>query len=159
MEGKKMQIEEFIPTLTDMAPEFRLQAHRLIELKSQSHVKWPDAGRSAREGYSEAGDDTPEEKALYVGYDMLALLLATTPAQTSEDMVAQIEWLKEDLGDHIIGSVSEPSQSVFDVLIKSAHPLSPPTAHCAPRNRGGNRVRSIAPHPPPSSLLVVAPGP
>lgn len=124
-----MQIKEFMTALTDMTPETRLQAHRLVELKCQSHVKWLEAWHTARDGYSEAGEDTLEGKALYVEYDMLALLLATTPAQTSEDMVAQIEWLKEDLGDHIIGSVSEPYKSVFDVLIKSAQQLSGPATH------------------------------
>tara|TARA_R110002020_G_scaffold475274_1_gene709352 strand:- start:5733 stop:5918 length:186 start_codon:yes stop_codon:yes gene_type:complete len=50
----------------------------------------------------------------------LSVLLASTPATLTADMIAQIEWFKEDLGGYVLGNASPAHDTIFDTISQSA---------------------------------------
>ncbi|GIT88485.1 hypothetical protein [Roseobacter sp. OBYS 0001] len=83
-----------------------------------SHVQWLADWHKARDAAAEATDDTPEETRHMDTAEALSILLASTPATSPEDLIAQIAWFKEDLGQYVLGNASSAHDLIFEALAK-----------------------------------------
>ncbi|MCI5040019.1 MAG: hypothetical protein MRY81_10075 [Donghicola eburneus] len=66
------------------------------QLAKDPHPELLDQWRRAKQIWSDADPDTPEEKAAEAAYSDAQMKLMTTPAQTPRGIAAQLEYALED---------------------------------------------------------------
>ncbi|ABG31101.1 hypothetical protein CEP88_17255 [Roseobacter denitrificans] len=100
--------------LLQLISDFRSLAGRC----GVSHVQWLADWHKARDAAAEASDDTPEETEHMDTAEALSILLASTPATSPENLIAQIAWFKEDLGDFVLGNTLPDHDMIFEASSK-----------------------------------------
>jgi hypothetical protein len=108
------------------AKSAEIRAQILVEAQSASgaHVQWLTEWRAARDAACESEDGTPDEEVHFEIAEFLSIKLATIPATTPADTLAQIAWFKEDLGDHVFNNRATEHDKIFDTLLKSVQNIS-----------------------------------
>jgi hypothetical protein len=117
-----MEFEQFYEASRNLSSAARATVHALIASQAAPlgrAVQWRVEWHAARDGACDALDNGDEEKTLMDTAHGLSVLLASTPASSTADMIAQIEWFKEDLGAYVLGiaspahdTISQSAQSI-----------------------------------------------
>ncbi len=89
-----------------------------------NHVEMLARWCKARAATSNMPDDSPGEAHIYEQIEELSVSLATTPATTLADLIAQIEWFEEDLGMYINGNAAPAHELIFQTLRAGAQHVS-----------------------------------
>ncbi|MGJ5621074.1 hypothetical protein [Sulfitobacter sp. MF3-043] len=117
-----MQLNEFYTIMGELDAGSRAKILAQLEagnLGQDSHSEWLVNWRKASEAACDAPDDSEEEAMQHDAAQALSILLATTPATNAQDLIAQIEWFKEDMGQYVFGNAAPAHDKIFDTLLKS----------------------------------------
>ena len=118
-----MQIDQFYEAVQNLSPAGRAKVHVLIASQAAPagrHVQWLGEWHAARDAACDEPDNGDEEKTLTDTAHGLSVLLASTPAMSTADMITQIERFKEDLGAYVLGNASPAHDTIFETLSRSA---------------------------------------
>jgi hypothetical protein len=118
-----MEVEQLYEAIRNLTLAARAKVHTLIALQAAPvgrHVQWLVEWKAARDAACDAPDNGDEEKTLMDTAHGLSILLASTSARSTADMIAQIEWFKEDLVWYVLGNASVAHDSIFETLSQSA---------------------------------------
>ena len=86
--------------------------------KVNDHVQWLADWHTAREAIENAPYDCDADAVEMQTQEAMSTLLATIPAASKHDLLAQIEWFKEELGEYVFGNASPAHDMIFDTLKK-----------------------------------------
>lgn len=120
-----LEILTLFEALTD-AKRAEIRAQILVESQSAfgGHVQWLAEWRAARKSGMLLENVTPDEQVQVEIMNSLSIKLATIPATTPADTLAQITWFKEDLGDDMFDNGATEHDKIFDTLSKSVQNIS-----------------------------------
>ena len=97
-----------------LGAQARGQSNRAIPQHDLSLAEW----HKARDAATDAPDNASEKTQHMDTAQALSILLATIPAKSTNDLVAQIEWFKEEMGDFVIGNATPAHDLIFETLAK-----------------------------------------